>query len=196
MSYIIAGLGNPGEKYEGTRHNTGRLILEHFAKKIEAGEWEENKKIKARVAEGKIGREKITLVEPEAFMNNSGKSLTSLVKSKKAAGELVVIYDDLDLPLGTLKLSFDRGSGGHRGLESIIKALKTRAFIRLRVGVSPATPSGKLKKPSGEKAVIDFILGKWKPKEVEAFKKILKKTSEALTLIVSEGREKAMGEVN
>lgn len=196
MSYIIAGLGNPGEKYEGTRHNTGRMVLEHFAKKIEAGEWEENKKIKARIAEGKVGREKITLVEPEAFMNNSGKSLTSLVKSKKAAEYLVVIYDDLDLPLGTLKLSFDRGSGGHRGLESVIKALKTRGFIRLRIGVSPATPSGKLKKPQGEKAVIDFILGKWKPKEVEAFKKILKKSTEALTLIVSEGREKAMGEVN
>src|SRR3990172_173119 len=196
MSYIIAGLGNPGEKYDGTRHNTGRGVLEHFAKKIEAGGGGGNKKIKARVEEGKIGREKITLVEPEAFMNNSGKSLTTLIKSKKAAGELVIIYDELDLPLGTLKLSFDRGSGGHRGLESIIKALKTRAFIRLRVGVSPTTPSGKLKKPSGEKAVIDFILGKRKPKELEVFKKTLKKTSDALTLIVSEGREKAMGKVN
>src|SRR3989344_5736075 len=106
MSYIIAGLGNPGEKYDGTRHNTGRVVLEHFAKKIEAGEWGENKKIKARVAEGKIGREKITLVETEAFMNNSGKSLTTLIKSKKAAGELVVIYDDLDLPLLIFKVSF------------------------------------------------------------------------------------------
>src|SRR3989338_7873858 len=144
MSYIIAGLGKPGGENEGTRHKTGRLILFHFAKKIKEEGGGENKKIKARVAEGKIGREKITLVEPEAFMNNSGKSLTTLIKSKKAAGELVIIYDDLDLPLGTLKLSFDRGSGGHRGLESIIKALKTRAFVRLRVGVSPSTPSGKL----------------------------------------------------
>src|SRR3990172_4657291 len=137
MSYIIAGLGNPGEKYEGTRHNTGRLVLEHFAKKIEAGEWEENKKIRARVTEGKIGKERVTFVEPEAFMNNSGKCLASLVKSKKAAEQLIVIYDDLDLPLGTLKVSFNRGSGGHRGLESIIKALKTREFVRIRIGISP-----------------------------------------------------------
>lgn len=196
MTYIIAGLGNPGKEYEGTRHNTGRLVLEYFAKKISARAWEESKKMRVRVAEGKAGKEKVLLVEPEGFMNNSGKSIAPLVKNKKAAARLVVIYDDLDLPLGTLKVSFNRGSGGHRGLESVIKMLKTRAFIRLRVGVSPATPSGKLRKPAGEKAVIDFILGKWRPKEIEARKKMLKKSAAALELIVTEGHEKAMGEVN
>jgi PTH1 family peptidyl-tRNA hydrolase len=196
MAYIIAGLGNPGSEYEGTRHNTGRMALEYFAKKIGAEEWEHDKKIKALVAEGKAGKGKVLLVKPEGFMNNSGKSLAPLVKSKKQAEQLVVIYDDLDLPLGAIKISFDRGSGGHRGLESIIKTLKTRAFVRVRIGVSPTTPSGKLKKPSGEKAVIDFILGKWKPKELDVLKKTFKKTGEAIELIISEGREKAMGEVN
>lgn len=196
MTHIIGGLGNPGADYERTRHNTGRVVLEYFAKKINARAWEENKKIRARIAEGKVGKEDVLLVEPEGFMNNSGKSIAPLIKSKKAASRLVVIYDDLDLPLGALKISFNRGSGGHRGLESVIKALKTRSFVRLRVGVSPATPSGKLKKPAGEKEVIDFILGTWKPKETEAWKKILKKSAEALELIVTEGYEKAMGEMN
>ena len=85
-------------------------------------------------------------------MNNSGKSLFPLIKSKKTAEQLVVVYDDLDLPLGTLKVSFNRGSGGHRGLDSIIKALKTREFTRIRIGTSSATPSGKIKKPIGEKS--------------------------------------------
>ncbi|MHB8651539.1 MAG: aminoacyl-tRNA hydrolase [Minisyncoccota bacterium] len=196
MTYIIAGLGNPGEEYEGTRHNVGRMVVEYFAKKHECDEWKDDKKIKARTAKGKVGKESVVLVAPETFMNNSGKALVTLVKSKKQAEQLVVVYDDLDLPLGTLKISFDRGSGGHRGLESVIKALKTRAFVRLRVGVSPATPSGKLKKPQGEKAVIDFILGKFKPKDIDVFKKVLKRANDALESIIQNGREIAAGEVN
>lgn len=196
MAYIIAGLGNPGEEYEGTRHNVGRMVVEYFANKHECGEWKDDKKIKARIAKGKVGKESVLLVMPETFMNNSGKALVPLVKNKKQAERLVIVYDDLDLPLGTIKISFDRGSGGHRGLESVIKALKTRAFVRLRVGVSPATPAGKLKKPQGEKAVIDFILGKFKSKELEVFKKVLKHSNEALESIIKNGREIAMGEVN
>ncbi len=201
MSYIIAGLGNPGQEYENTRHNVGRMFVEYLNKKEDFSEWREDKKLKTATSEGKVGKVKILLAEPNNFMNNSGKSLTSLVKNKKAAEQLVVIYDDLDLPLGTLKVSFNRGSGGHRGLDSIIKALKTREFIRIRIGTSLATPSGKVKKPIGEKAVISFILGKFKPKEMEALKKSFKKALEAVEIIVSEkspqlGREKAMGEFN
>lgn len=199
--YIIAGLGNPGQEYEHTRHNVGRMFLEYVGKKEGLSDWREDKKLKALTTEGKIGKGKVLLVKPNNFMNNSGKSLAPLVKSKKAAPGLVVVYDDLDLPLGTLKISFNRGSGGHRGLDSIIKAIKTREFTRIRLGISPGTPSGKVKKPSGEKAVIDFILGKFKPKELEILKKSFKKAHEALGIIVSEkspqlGREKAMGEVN
>lgn len=196
MAYIIAGLGNPGDEYEGTRHNVGRMVLEHFAKKQDLDDWKDDKKLKARTTKGKVGKESVVLIEPETFMNNSGKALAPLVTNKKQAERLIVVYDDLDLPLGALKISFNRSSGGHRGLESIIKALKTQAFVRLRVGVSPTTPSGKLKKPQGEKAVIDFILGTFKPKDLEVFKKTLKKTTEALELLVTEGREIAMGEVN
>lgn len=201
MTYIIAGLGNPGQEYENTRHNVGRMFVEYLRKKESFSEWREDKKLKAAFSDGKVGKSKVLLFEPNGFMNNSGKSLVSLVKNKKQAEQLVVVYDDLDLPLGSLKISFNRGSGGHRGVESVIKALKTRAFIRIRVGTCPATPSGKLKKPDGEKKVIDFILGKFKPKESEVLKKSFKKAHEAVEIMVSEkspqlGRDRAMGEVN
>lgn len=196
MSQIIVGLGNPGDEYKNTRHNTGRMLLEEFAKKFDFSEWNTNKKTKACEATGILGREKISLVLPETFMNNSGKAVSPYVKSKKDVARLIVLYDELDLPIGTFKISFGRGSGGHRGLESIIKHLKTKDFVRVRVGISPSTPSGKLKKPSGEKAVIDFILGKFKTSELEILKKESKKIFEALQMIVAEGREAAMGEFN
>ncbi len=201
MSYIIAGLGNPGEEYLNTRHSAGRMFAEYLRKKENFSDWREDKKTKSLFAEGKIRKEKVQLVQPDNFMNNSGKSLAPLVKNKKVAERLIVAYDDLDLPLGVIKISFNRGSGGHRGLDSVIKSVKTREFTRIRIGVSPATPSGKVKKPAGEKAVIDFILGKFKPKELEALKKSFKKAHEAVGVMTSEkspklGRDRAMGEIN
>ncbi|MDD5050951.1 MAG: aminoacyl-tRNA hydrolase [Candidatus Pacebacteria bacterium] len=196
MSYIFVGLGNPGEEYQSTRHNTGRIMLEFFRKSQNLPQWEANKKINALVSEGKVGKEKVMLVEPDTFMNKSGNALKSLVKSKKAAEKLLVIQDDLDLPVGRIKISFNRGSGGHRGIESIIRAVGTEGFIRLRVGISPETAGGKIKKPSGEKAVNDFILGKFKPADEAEFKKLGKKASEALEMLLKEGREKATGFAN
>lgn len=129
-------------------------------------------------------------------MNNSGRAIAKFIKTKKAAENLVVIYDDIDLPLGTMKISYNKSSGGHRGLESIIKALKTKEFTRIRIGISPATPKGKIKKPKGENKVLDFILGKFKPTELEILKKIFKRSSEALKTLILEGRERAMNEFN
>jgi len=167
MAYVIVGLGNPGDEYENTRHNTGKIIALRLGYK--------------------------TL---DDFMNNSGKGVAKFVKSKKAAEKLVVIHDDLDLALGTFKVSFNKGPGGHRGVASIIKALKTQEFIRIRVGISPATPSGKLKKPRSEKKVLDFILGDFKPKELEILKKLSKKIGEAVSLIISDGVQVAMNHSN
>ncbi|MFZ3008902.1 MAG: hypothetical protein WA048_00520, partial [Minisyncoccia bacterium] len=129
--YIVVGLGNPGEEYLNTRHNAGRLAVAYLEKKNLEG---------------------LKFVHLDTFMNKSGSGVAKVIKSKKAAEKLVVIYDDLDLALGTIKVSYNRGSGGHKGIESIVRALKTEAFIRIRIGTSPATPSGKLKKPQGEKA--------------------------------------------
>ena len=129
-------------------------------------------------------------------MNRSGASLPYFVKSKKDLNQMVVIYDDLDLPIGKMKISYKKSSGGHRGLESIIKAFKSEEFIRIRVGISPSTPSGKLKKPSGEQAVEKQILGKFKDSEIAALKKLSKKINEAIAMILEEGREKAMSLFN
>ena len=198
MQYTIVGLGNPGEEYEGTRHNTGRTVLEQFRKKYDFPEWERDKNLKALISKGTFGKEKnkIILVAPDNFMNMSGKSLPPLIKNKKDIERTIVAYDDLDLPLGTMKVSFNRSSGGHKGLESIIKALKTPAFARLRIGISPVTASGKIKKPKGEEATIDFIIGKFKKAELEVMGKTTKKAAEALALILEVGREQATGQIN
>ena len=177
MIYNIVGLGNPGEEYVGTRHNVGRETVEYLRDKADI------KGLKYFI--------------PDQFMNNSGPAVAKamagkLIKSKKAAEHLVVIHDDLDLPLGTFKLSFNKGAGGHRGVASVIKAVKTEAFMRIRIGVSPATPKGKIKKPSGDEAVIKFILSKFKPAEQKLVSNLRKKIVQALTVLVDEGRDKAM----
>ncbi len=195
MAWIIVGLGNPGEKYAATRHNSGRMALEFFAKKMKFGEWKEDEKVKAHIASGMMDRTAVVLVAPDTFMNKSGSAISKFVKSQKAAERMVVLYDDLDLPLGTLKLSFNRGSGGHMGVESIMRAVKTKKFTRVRIGVSPRT-GGKLRKPSGEKDVVDFILTKFKPAELTDLKPIFKKAAQALETIVSDGPERAMNQFN
>jgi len=140
---------------------------------------------------GKIEKNKALLLKPETFMNKSGEAVKSLITSKKKAETLVVIHDDLDLPLGKIKISFNKSSGGHKGVESIMKAVKTEAFIRLRLGISAETASGKIKKPQGEEKVIDTILGDFKKTETDELKKVIKKAVVALELIIVEGREKA-----
>lgn len=196
MPHIIAGLGNPGEEYQNTRHNTGRMILEAIRKEYSKEEFVFNKKINARVAEAKIGREKVTLVAPDTFMNNSGKAIAGLIKSVKAAQKLIVIYDDFNLPLGRIRISFNRSSGGHNGLESIIKAVKTEAFLRIRIGVAPETAKGTAKTPHGDEKINKFILGPYKEDEVKELKKVAKRVVEAVEVIIKESREKAMSVFN
>jgi peptidyl-tRNA hydrolase, PTH1 family len=194
--YYIVGLGNPGEEYENTRHNAGRIMLDYFRKKNGFPEWEVNKKLNALVSKGKIKKEEVCLIEPQTYMNKSGVSVAPVVTSVKKAEKLIVIQDELDFGIGTFKISFNRSSGGHRGIESIMRAIKTEAFTRVRVGICPATPSGKLRKPSGDKDVGDFIIAPFKKPEEEAIKKVSKRVAEALEMIILEDRYKAMGEFN
>jgi peptidyl-tRNA hydrolase, PTH1 family len=200
MAYIIVGLGNPGTEYENTRHNTGRLaLLALVEKKIKGAkfsEWKNDKKINAEKCDGLIGKEKVTLILPNTFMNNSGKALKELINSEKKAEKLIIVHDDLDLPLGKVKMSFNRSSGGHKGVESIIKNIKTQKFSRIRIGVSPTTPTGKLRKPSDEEKLLDFIVGELKPTETAIFKKVFEKIFSVLITFTKLGREQAMGECN
>lgn len=200
MSWIIVGLGNPGAEYEHSRHNVGRMVVDEFyraaGKDGDLADWKADPKTKALRSAGKVDGESVTLLKPETMMNNSGDSVKDLAGQPKKLERLAVVYDDLDLPLGAMKISFDRGSGGHRGLESVIKRVKSRAFVRVRVGISPATPAGKLRKPAGEDRVIDFILGEFKPPEKDKLKKVAKRAAEALLCLITDGREAAMGKFN
>lgn len=195
-NWVIVGLGNPGGEYENSRHNAGRLAVQHFAKKVGAEDWKENKKAKAQVAKAETEGGKAALILPETFMNKSGAAVLPFVKSVKAASKLVVVYDDLDLPLGKIKLSFGRGSGGHKGVESIMRAVKTKDFVRIRVGVSKATSKGVAKKVKGEEEVVDFVLGAFRKPEQEELKKVFKTTDAVLQKIISDGHERAMNEFN
>ena len=196
MAFIIVGLGNPTEEYARTRHNIGRMLVAALAQHFKVEGWKFDKKLNAERAMVEIAGEKVSLLLPNTFMNKSGSAVGGVVKSEKAAEKLIVIYDEIDLPLGTVRIAFDRGSGGHRGVESIIKALKTRAFIRIRVGVCPTTPGGKPKKPVGEEAVADFLLGNLGKKEDALLPELEKRVNEAVALLIESGREKAMNVVN
>lgn len=195
MAFVIVGLGNPGIEYEKTHHNVGRHAVLSFGKAHEAKEWKLDKKLGALVSSVVIGKEKASLVLPETFMNKSGASVKPLITSAKKAEKLIVVQDDLDLPIGSIKIVFNRGSGGHRGVDSIIRAIKTEGFVRVRIGISPKTGGGKIKKPDASK-VIDFILKKWRPADEQALKPAFKKVVQALAMIVTDGRGRAMGEFN
>ena|SRR5665213_2141943 len=196
MTFTFIGLGNPGKEYENTRHNTGRMMLEYFRVAHDFPEWKADKKSQALISKGKIGSHSTTLVCPETFMNKSGISARVFATNAKSAERMLVVYDDLDLPFGSAKISFNKSSGGHKGLESIIKAVKTQAFPRMRIGISPSTPKGKIKKPQGDEAVEKKILGDFNTDELTALKKLSKRTNEALEIFVREGCESAMTAFN
>ena len=202
MFYII-GLGNPGQEYDNTRHNTGRMVAAIFAKQNGLSDFTFSKISNAEISEGKIGKEKVTVILPNTFMNKSGEALRKIkdlkiktVNKIKVIPNLVVIHDELDVPFGKLKVSFNKSSGGHRGVESVIKAVKSEGFVRIRMGICPTTSGGKMKKPHGEDAVGDFILAKFKTVEETELKKILKSAGEAVKAVITEGKEKGMGKYN
>jgi PTH1 family peptidyl-tRNA hydrolase len=197
MAFVIIGLGNPGKEYEKTRHNAGRMALELFAKQEGFDEFKLRKSANASVAEGLVDGEKVQLVIPEVYMNHSGKAAPSFVKSVKAAKKLIVVRDDLDMPLGTVKMTmYGRGSGGHKGVESIMRALKTKEFSQIKIGISGATAKGKLRKPSGEEKVVSHVIGKFKPAEEPVLKESLKRAAGAMRFFITDGIEKAMLEAN
>lgn len=192
---LIVGLGNLGKKYEKTRHNIGFQVIDEFQNKNNFPLFKLEKIFLSEISKGVINNEKIILVKPRTFMNLSGKAVKILVKNffkrislSKISKNLFVIHDDIDLPLGKIKISVNRGSGGHKGIESIIKELKTRNFVRFRVGIQPKT-----NKP---KNIENFVLGKFNKREEKIIKEIIKKTSEAIEFSLQEGLEKTMSRYN
>lgn len=158
---IIAGLGNPGRKYTNTRHNIGFQIIDEFARENNFPEFKMSKKFNALISE----KENIILVKPQTFMNQSGKAIKKLPETRTRA-ELIIVHDDIDLPLGKIRISKNRGSAGHKGVESIIKELNSKDFTRLRIGIQPKT--GK------PKNVEKFVLQNFTKEEKETIRTLAK----------------------
>lgn len=186
---LIIGLGNPGKKYENTRHNIGFKIVDEFSEKNNFPKFGLSKKFDSLSSEGVLEDKKIILAKPQTFMNESGEAVKRITTHYKLPiTNLIVIHDDIDLPLGKIKISVGRGSAGHKGVESIIKHLKTADFIRIRVGILP----NKVKPENPEK----FVLQSFSKGEKEVLDKTIKSAVGALGLIINKGAEKAMNEYN
>lgn len=193
--YTIVGLGNPGKEYEETRHNAGRLVLTLLAQQFDFSQWKKDMKSQSQIATGTIAGMKARFVLPDTFMNNSGISLKSFVKTTKDLEQLIVLYDELNIGIGTIKISYDRSAGGHNGVASIIKQLHSQAFTRIRVGVTPVASTGELRRPTGALAK-DFVLKKFRDNELKEIKKVTKQIGQALELFVIKGRSETMTHFN
>ena len=193
---LIVGLGNPDEEYRRTRHNVGFLMIDRLKMVQNFPDFNFEKKFQAEIAQGKINGQKAILIKPQTFMNNSGKAVGAIVRFYKIKSENIwVIHDDADLPLGTLRIVKNRGSAGHKGVESIMRALKTQNFIRFRIGTKP-TQSGKIPhRPSKEMAKF-LVEKKITLAQEEIFKKTIKKCVEAIEMTIKDGPEKAMSTFN
>lgn len=186
---LIVGLGNPGRKFQKTRHNLGFRVISQFARKNNFSDFKFSKKFNAEISKGKINSKKIVLAKPQTFMNESGKTIKILnTKYKIQDTNLWVAHDDLDIPLGQIKISKARGPAGHKGVESIIKEIKSKNFVRFRIGIQP-----KIGKP---KDVENFVLQKFNKEEGKIAKGVIKKTVRAIEFALIEGLEKAMSEYN
>jgi len=203
-SFIIVGLGNPGSEYENTRHNAGRVVVRRFAEMHGFPEFAYDKKTDALLSEGEVGGTRVILLLPETFMNNSGNSLKKRQATRpndlsrsvgrasdKRQDNLIVVHDDLDIPLGSLRIAYARSAAGHKGVQSIIDALGTNDFTRVRIGISPVDESGEIRKPHGEE-IDRFVLKKFTTDERAMADDALKGARDALVMILTEGREKAM----
>lgn len=171
---LIVGLGNPGIKYKKTRHNIGWRIIEELAHQIEAEQWKMEMRFNAFKTQNIINQEKIILIKPQTFMNSSGLSVKSIIDYYKIPIEsILIIHDEIDLPLEEIKIQKKRGSAGHKGVESIIEHLGTNSFNRMRVGIK----SDKQKTMETEK----FVLQNFTSKEEEIIQGVIKKAVVLIT---------------
>ena len=188
---IIIGLGNPGRKYKFTRHNLGQSVLDRWQRKLKFPGFRLEKKIGAHLSEGKLGKEKIILAFLKTYMNSSGKAVNSLKKyCKSRVNNIIVIHDDIDLPLGKIRISKGKGAAGHKGIQSIIDELGTKNFIRFRIGIKPKGYT------ISSKNLEKFVLKEFTKKEKVAITESTKKCMAALELTLKEGLEKAMCQFN
>jgi len=192
---IIVGLGNPGKKYQNTWHNVGFRVLDKLQKDNQFSGFYFSKKASSKLSQRrKSEKEKIILAEPQTFMNNSGQAVKKIIKQFKAPIKnfnLIVVHDDADLPIGKIKISKNKRSGGHKGVQSIIDSLKTKNFIRIRIGINPTADKDKNEIKAG-----NIVLNKIKKEERAVLEKAIEKSVEAIKVIIDSGPEKAMNIFN
>ncbi len=190
---LIVGLGNPGGEYAQTRHNIGFFVIDKLAKELATGEvrWQADHDHKSQV----VTMSGVILVKPQTFMNSSGVAVAGLAKYYKIIpSDIIVVHDDLDLPVGKIRLRSRGGSGGHNGVQSVLDALKSDMFVRVKLGIgrSKEVASGKQpEKLRRHQAVINFVLSKFRRSEAGEMRKLVDHGARAVRMILTEGLDKA-----
>lgn len=185
--WAIIGLGNPGRRYARTRHNVGRVFVGRLA--VEWGvEFRKKKRARARVAETQRERERLVLVQPTTYMNESGLAVRDILQGYRLEPrQMLLVFDDLDIPLGQIRVRQEGSAGSHNGVRSVIEVLGTEAFPRLRVGIGPL---------ADRKQAVSFVLSPFEPEELAGLEEGLRKARQALTLILEGEIERAMAMFN
>ena len=184
MIKLIAGLGNPGDKYKNTRHNIGFDVIDILAERLNIS-WSD--KYDGDFAEIKYNNEKLFLLKPYTFMNLSGKSVAAAANFYKIAyQDILIIHDEMNIPYNTLKLRHNGSAGGHNGLKSIIECLGSQDFPRLKMGIGR----------DNSKDTISYVLGKYKPEETALYSDFLNKGADAVITVLNNGLQKAMSVYN
>lgn len=190
---LVTALGNPGEEYAKTKHNAGWIVIDRV---VDDAKWMKNAGANAMFVPGQVGSEPVEYIKPLTFMNLSGNSVSHVVKKEKLKPEqVIVLHDEIDLPIGSVRISFDRGAGGHNGITSIQDALGTAAFVRIRIGVSPVDAEGNTRRPTAG-AQHDFVLKNFNKVDFEKIEALAPKVKEIIETIANEGLEKAMNTFN
>jgi PTH1 family peptidyl-tRNA hydrolase len=188
---LIVGLGNPGQEYATNRHNIGFLCINHLARahRIEM----DKKQGKARVGTGSIAGNQVVLAKPQTYMNLSGESVIPLMQRYLVKLEdLIVIHDDLDLPLGKIRIRPDSSAGGHNGVNSIISSLGTQKFVRVRVGISRPSPENENK----EHNIKEYVLGDFSDADKPIIEETIRRACDAVVILITAGLHPAMNKFN
>lgn len=188
---LIVGLGNPGQKFQKTRHNVGFMVLDAFSEENNFPDWKKSEKINCLYGKKEINDGEIELIKPLAFMNDSGRVVKSIMRKRNLkSGDIIVIHDDIDLLLGKIKIIKNRSAAGHKGVQSIINEMVTKNFIRFRIGIKPR--SYKL----GARSLEKFVLQKFNKEEEKILKGAIEKAVKAIEFFLQKGLERTMSEYN
>lgn len=193
---LIVGLGNPGREYQQTRHNAGFLLADFIAEQLRFGSWETSRRLgDAECCEGRIGELRVLLAKPQSFMNRSGKPVRSIWSYYDSFESLVVIHDELDLPLGEVRLKIGGGDGGHNGVRSIVSELSTKDFFRVRLGIG-RPPLDWQRDQGGDLGVSAWVLSRFSQSELAQLKRVFQASLEAVEILLAEGLESAQRHVH